>query len=148
MSAERFARERLHGARAKVRESLPVDEDDVERLHRLRIRFKRLRYTAEMLGRFLTSQDAAAALRDEPKTGAPRPNYAAVARLAARMQKALGTLHDVDQALGVVAVDEELATEVREELLLRLSTLREELARDATERLENLPEELFGRVIR
>jgi CHAD domain-containing protein len=145
VAAERFARTKLNRARARVRDALPVDEDDVDGLHRLRILFKRLRYTAEMLGRFLTPEDAAAALRERDRT---RPNYAAVARLSARMQKSLGSLHDVDHALQVVAVDEELAPDAREELLEGLSNLRDHLAQEAIARLEELPEEMFGRTVR
>jgi CHAD domain-containing protein len=149
--AERFAQGELLRVRAKVRKALPVEEDDVDGLHQLRIRFKRLRYTAEMLGRFLTPADAAQALRADGNRECGSdggPNYAAVARLAARMQKVLGLLHDADQAIALVSSEEDLDPRPREALLEGLAKLRNRYAREALSRLEDLPPELFGRTVR
>jgi CHAD domain-containing protein len=146
-TAAAFAKSRLKEARSDVRTALPVTRSDTEGLHRLRIRFKRLRYTSEMLGRFMTQADATAALRREPR----RPdgaNYAAVARLAARMQKVLGQLHDADQAVATLRADEQLEPHVREGVLLRLGVQRGKLADEAIARLEELPDEMFGRAVR
>lgn len=144
--AEAFAERCLESARVGVHELLPVRRHDVDALHRLRIRFKRLRYTAEMLGRFMTHADASEALR----VGGRRhhgPNYAAVARLAARMQKVLGLLHDADQARITVSDTDGLDSSTRLELLAALTKLREQLVDEAIARLQDLPEELFGRAL-
>ncbi len=141
-----FAKRRLRRARKGVRALLPVDRSDAERLHRLRIRFKRLRYTAEMLGRFVTELDAALALQHET-AGQERVNYAAVAKLAARMQKDLGLLHDADVALEAVAADEELAPPLRRALVDALGALRGRLADRAVAALGQLPSELLGKPI-
>jgi CHAD domain-containing protein len=146
-TAASFAKSRLKEAREDVRSALPVARSDTAGLHRLRIRFKRLRYTSEMLGRFMTQADATAALRqDQRRRGGP--NYAAVARLAARMQKVLGALHDADQATITLRADELLDPQVREGVLLRLGVQRGKLADEAIARLKQLPQEMFGVTVR
>lgn len=158
MTLSRFTKACLKKARRGVRRVLPVARHDTERLHVLRIRFKRLRYTAEMLGRFMTESDAADALRAEswsgrgrlgPMARAPRgPNYAAVALLAAQMQDTLGLLHDADRALTIVSDTAGLDPASRLALAFALSQLRERMADAAVAKLEQLPDELFGRTVK
>jgi CHAD domain-containing protein len=71
----------LNEARASVAELSGTDLRDVAAMHALRIRFKRLRYTAELF---------APLLGDEVRR---------IAKGAAKMQRRLGDLHDLDQAL-------------------------------------------------
>jgi len=80
VSAHDLAAESFSLARADVREHAAASPSDGEAMHALRIRFKRLRYTAELFAPVLA--DA---------TGA--------ARGAARLQKRLGEVHDLDQAI-------------------------------------------------
>jgi CHAD domain-containing protein len=81
LSAEALATEAVSGAFAAVRELAGADLRDSAAMHELRIRFKRLRYTAELFA---------------PILGERGPT---VAKSAARLQKRLGELHDVDEAL-------------------------------------------------
>jgi len=143
-SVRAFARKQLRSARRGVVEALPVDRADAAGLHRLRIRFKRLRYTAEMLGQFMTNSDAAASLRvAAPPAG--DVNYGAVAALASRMQKTLGLLHDADVVLDAVADTDELSDDLREEVTAALLRMRVRLVDHSIERLTALPDELLGR---
>ncbi|MFT3766755.1 MAG: CHAD domain-containing protein [Minicystis sp.] len=66
---------------ADVRALAAADPRDGAAMHELRVRFKRLRYTADLFGPAMDERGAA------------------VAKLAARMQKRLGELHDLDEAL-------------------------------------------------
>src|SRR5690606_24825320 len=75
-----FAKARIAEAQERVGELLPVAPGDVARLHRLRIRFKRLRYVAEMLAD-LTHGHGGKRLRER---------LAPSMRESARMQKLLG----------------------------------------------------------
>ena len=79
-----FARRAAARAMRDVDELRDAPTDDVAALHQLRIAFKRLRYTAELL---------------EP--GLPA-DVAALAEPAAEFQKVLGTLHDLDVAASTV----------------------------------------------
>lgn len=142
-----FAKRRLAEARKDVRELLPADRSDVAGLHRLRIRFKRLRYTAEMLGRFVTDLDAAAALQKDEPLRKKRVNYGAVAKLAAHMQKDLGQLHDADVALDAISLADDLPAPLRSDLSRALRELRGRLVDRAVENLEQLPSELLGKPI-
>jgi CHAD domain-containing protein len=81
---DRLARRAVARARRKVqkrRRSLPEDSDG---LHRLRVAYKRLRYTVDALASALPS------------------DAVALAPAAARMQGRLGEIHDVDVALTCV----------------------------------------------
>jgi CHAD domain-containing protein len=83
--AATLAEEATFAAIAGVRELSDALPSDAAAMHALRIRFKRLRYTAELFAPVL-----------------PDP-AAALAKPAARMQKRLGELHDLDEALVRVA---------------------------------------------
>jgi CHAD domain-containing protein len=80
--------------------------DDADALHRLRIAYKRLRYTAETFAATLP------------------PDIAALAQLAARFQGKLGDLHDVDVAIGCVRRARSLAPDARAALLAALERQR------------------------
>lgn len=99
-------------ALASMREALDdvdahADHDvgDVEGMHALRIRFKRLRYASELFG---------------PLLGEPA---AAASKAATKMQKRLGDLHDLDEAITVVGAARTIHRAPRRELVaaLRLS---------------------------
>jgi CHAD domain-containing protein len=80
--------------------------------HRLRIRWKRLRYTAELFSKaFAKDSPAFAALAQRVKT-------------ATRMQKRLGELHDVDEAIAAVSRAERLDAGDRMVLHHRLRACR------------------------
>ncbi len=146
VSMKRFAKTRLVDVQLGVAELLPASRDDVEALHRLRIRFKRLRYTAEMLDRFTgVGQSRKKARRNEPRGEAPkRSPFAKTAKQAQRMQKLLGTLHDADVALETVAASEGLREEERRPLTEGLLALRRRLVDESVEALEALPAYVLG----
>jgi CHAD domain-containing protein len=75
-----FALRTLKRAERRVRKWVINDLSSVEELHRLRILYKRLRYAAEELAEVLP------------------PLLAARAPVAARFQKILGDIHDLDMA--------------------------------------------------
>jgi CHAD domain-containing protein len=81
LTAEALADAAISRAFAAVKELAGAEAHDVAAMHELRIRFKRLRYTAELFAPILGDGSAA------------------VVKSAARMQKRLGELHDVDEAL-------------------------------------------------
>ncbi len=146
-SAAQFAKQQLADARAGVRALLPAAADNVDALHRLRIRFKRLRYTTEMLGQFMTRADASEALRRRTRIRQPKPsapNYAAIARLAARLQKDLGILHDVDVAIETVGRARSLPEPQQRSTISSLQRLRRRLAVRAVDRIEELPREFLA----
>jgi CHAD domain-containing protein len=80
----KFARRAVDSAKTATERIEQPAIDDAEALHRLRIAYKRLRYTAEAF---------VEALPDDLATLAP---------LAARLQRRLGDLRDVDVAVDVV----------------------------------------------
>lgn len=84
VSVQKFAEEALTSALEGARDLAAVDARDAATLHALRIRFKRVRYTAELLAPVLGERGAV------------------VAKLATRMQKRLGDIHDLDEALARV----------------------------------------------
>ncbi len=130
--------------RQGVLELLPIGADDIEGLHRLRIRFKRLRYTSEMLTQFMTVIDATGRSKRERETAHKlAARYAAVARDASRMQKELGLLHDADQALAAVGTAP-LEEPERVAIVTALSDLRRRLALRSLERLDKLPPRIVG----
>jgi CHAD domain-containing protein len=102
----KFARRAVERARRDVDRRRNARVDDADALHRLRIAYKRLRYTAD------TFSDALPA------------DLAALAQPAARFQGRLGDLHDVDVALGCVRRARALSPETRQALLSALSSER------------------------
>lgn len=103
----RFARRTVERARRGVEARRDVTVDDVEGLHALRIAYKELRYSIELLSDALPI-DARALL--EPATV---------------FQKRLGEIHDVDVAIEVIRSARGLAPEAREEALVALAAIRE-----------------------
>jgi CHAD domain-containing protein len=103
----KFARRAVEEARRGVDRRRGARVTDMEALHRLRIAYKRLRYTAETFDDALPS------------------DLSALAQPAARFQGRLGDLHDVDVAIGCVRRARSLSLEGREELLAALDRERE-----------------------
>jgi CHAD domain-containing protein len=99
-------------------------------MHALRIAFKRLRYTAELLA---------------PALG---EGAAAVAKASAKMQKRLGELHDVDEALVRVArargLPDPVATALRRALLRARREVAARARRDLGEELGRIEGALIG----
>jgi CHAD domain-containing protein len=81
IDAASFAEQSLDAAHAEVAALLHARTTDAPAMHALRIRYKRLRYTAELFAPLLGDRGAT------------------IAQKAARMQKRLGDLHDLDEAL-------------------------------------------------
>jgi CHAD domain-containing protein len=103
----RFARRTVERARRQVERQRDVGPDDVLGLHDLRIAYKELRYSIELLADALPI-DARAML--EPATV---------------FQKRLGEIHDVDVAIETISNAKNLATAAREEALETLATVRQ-----------------------
>lgn len=103
----KFARRAVERARRGVERRRDTRLDDADGLHRLRIAYKRLRYTAETFAEAL-----------------PR-DLAALAQPAARFQGKLGDLHDVDVAILCVRRARALTDEGRAALLGALARERE-----------------------
>ena len=140
----KFAEARFDDVRFGVRELLPVAPADIDRLHRLRIRFKRLRYTCEMLAQFMTVIDATGTRRKEREHARHAgTRFATTGRNAARMQKALGLLHDADQALLALA-GAEMSEDDRLVIRGALTTLRGRIAQKSIEQLAKLPKRIVG----
>jgi len=98
----KFARRAVEQARRGVDRRRGARITDGDALHRLRIAYKRLRYTAE------TFEDALPS------------DLAALAQPAARFQGRLGDLHDVEVAIGCVRRARSLSPDGRAELLAAL----------------------------
>ncbi len=103
----KFARKCVERAQRGVEALRDVSTDDAEGLHELRIAYKELRYTAELL------------------EGALPADLRALAQPAARFQKRLGELHDVDVATVAARRARALDPEARSALLTRLAALRD-----------------------
>jgi CHAD domain-containing protein len=103
----KFARRAVDRARRQVDRRRRARPDDAEALHRLRIAYKRLRYTTEAFADVLPS------------------DLAALAHPAARFQGRLGDLHDVDVAIVSVRRSRGLSPDARAELLNALARERE-----------------------
>lgn len=147
LSMKRFAKTRLVDVQAGVAQMLPVSREDVAALHRLRIRFKRLRYTAEMLDRFTSvgqRRKKSSGSNDASAGGSRRSSFAKIAKQAQRMQKLLGTLHDADVALETVATSEMLTEEERLALRRGLTALRQRLVDESVDAVEALPSYVLG----
>jgi len=101
--ARELARRALLRARRDVDDQRDASPDDIVALHELRIAFKRLRYTAEIFHDVLSL------------------DLAALAEPAARFQKRLGTIHDLDVAQSVIARARNLHVRLREEVLAAIA---------------------------
>jgi CHAD domain-containing protein len=106
----KFARRSVEAAQRGLEQHRSARLDDPQALHRLRIAYKRLRYTLEIFAEALPG------------------HMAAVAQAAARFQARLGDLHDVDMAMGCVRRARTLSADAKLELLTRLEELRRERA--------------------
>jgi CHAD domain-containing protein len=106
----RFARRTVERARRKVEHRRDVDVTDVTAMHELRIAYKELRYSIELLADALPI-DARAQL--EPATV---------------FQKRLGELHDVDVATEVIHKAKGLTVAARTQALASLAAMREKRA--------------------
>jgi CHAD domain-containing protein len=104
-------------AKADIDAMGQVDAGDVTGMHTLRIRFKRLRYTAELFA---------------PALGAFAEG---TAKAAARLQSKLGDLHDLDQALVRMARARGLSLEVRAAVLEALQAARTAMAQKCVREL-------------
>lgn len=102
----KFARRTVERARSRVEARRDVASDDVVGLHELRIAYKELRYSIELLSDALPI-DARALL--EPATV---------------FQKRLGEIHDADVAIDVIG-RARLPVATRDEVLVRLRAVRE-----------------------
>jgi CHAD domain-containing protein len=106
----KVARRSVERARRSVERHRGARLDDPLALHRLRIAYKRLRYTLEIFGEALPS------------------HMGAGAQAAARFQSRLGDLHDVDMAIGCIRRARTLSSQSKTELLARLEELRRDRA--------------------
>lgn len=102
----KYARRAVERARREVTRRRAAGPDDPEGLHRLRIAYKRLRYTIETFAEVLPE------------------DVAAQAQHAARTQSRLGDLHDVDVAIACVRRARALTHESRADLLAALARER------------------------
>jgi CHAD domain-containing protein len=102
----RFARRKVEGARRKVARNQGMKPADTVALHALRIAYKELQYSLELLSEGLP-RDTQAML--EPST---------------TIQKRLGEIHDADVAIQTLQKARGLPREVRVEALASLATLR------------------------
>ena len=104
----KFARRAVEDARREVERRRGLPRVEAEALHRLRIAYKRLRYTAEAFASVLP------------------PDLAALAPSAARFQNRLGRVHDVDMAIDCVKGAPKLVDDAREALLVELQRVRQD----------------------
>lgn len=107
MELSRFARRTVERARRVVEKGRDVPPEDMLGLHALRISYKELRYSIELLAEALPL-DSRAML--EP---------------AVVFQKRLGEIHDVDVAHDVLLAARALPPEAREQALAALGKVRE-----------------------
>lgn len=113
--AAKLARRCIARAQREVDEKRGAPTSDAIALHELRIAYKRLRYSAELL---------AEALPEE---------LAALARPAAQLQKRLGEIHDADVALATIARVRSLPQETHARVHEALAALREKRVRKYVE---------------
>ncbi len=107
----RFARRTVNRARKRVDAMRDVATSDVEEMHELRIRYKELRYSAEIFADVL-----------------PR-DLAALAPPAARFQKRLGDIHDIDMAIDALSRARGLPPETSARVAAALVEVRARKAR-------------------
>ncbi|AUX28569.1 MULTISPECIES: CHAD domain-containing protein [Sorangium] len=115
--AEALARRAIRDALEDVRALAASDPSDGAAMHALRIRFKRLRYSAETFS---------------PLFGQRAER---TAKSASRLQRRLGQLHDVDEAVAQMTKAEELSPDDRAAVVEALGAERARLAGKATEEL-------------
>jgi len=113
----RFARRAVIRARKSADRKRDAPTSDVEQMHALRIRYKELRYAAEIFGEVLPL------------------DLAALIAPAAKLQKRLGDIHDIDTALDVVSRARRLPPETRARVA---AALVEQRARKARRYLEDM----------
>ena len=131
--AHEFGQRLLREERAGIGALLPsLVLSDVAVFHRLRIRFKRLRYTADMLAAGMGGGKGGD--EGERVLAAAAPHLE-VARIAAGFQKELGLIHDVDVARASVAGAGDLDAPTRALLDSALFGVRRRLAGGLLERL-------------
>lgn len=133
-----YAEACLAMARDGVMARLPVPRSHPEHLHRLRIRFKRLRYTAEMLVGF------GSALGEGKRARQSREHWAAIAKHASKMQSRLGLLNDAAQARLLLQTATIVPPEQRRSLDRALVALGHRLEEKSLATLEGLPEAVAG----
>ncbi len=118
----KFAVKTVGKARKGVEGMGSVSSRDAEKLHELRIRFKKVRYLAEVFA-----------------TAIP-PEMAAIAQTAAQAQKRLGVIHDIDVAIVTATRARTLPEAVRNRVLRGLRTIRREEIRRWERFVETGPE--------
>lgn len=106
-----LAQEAIDRAREKIREQSDAPADDSAAMHALRIRFKRLRYMAELFTPTLGDEGAR------------------IAKEASRLQTKLGDLHDLDEALIRMGRAWGLPAEVRSAVVEALRAARAHMAK-------------------
>ncbi|HEY5146418.1 MAG TPA: CHAD domain-containing protein [Polyangiaceae bacterium] len=104
----KFARRAVEDARREVERRRAGPLLEPEALHRLRIAYKRLRYTVEAFASVLA------------------PELAGLAQPAARFQGRLGKLHDVDMVIACVKTAPNLPDAARDALIVELEPLRQD----------------------
>lgn len=133
LGVEELAATTLSGAFVAVQELVGAEPRDATAMHELRIRFKRLRYTADLFTPILGERGEV------------------VARSAARMQKRLGELHDLDEALARIArargLSEVTVRSVRRALARARAARCERVHKERAEELERL-QRLEGELVR
>jgi CHAD domain-containing protein len=107
----KFARRAVTVARKNVESLRDVPTSDAERLHTLRIQYKKLRYAAEIFREALPL------------------DLAVIAEPAARFQKRIGDIHDLDMALAAIARARGLPAELRARVAGALVDARAKKAR-------------------
>ncbi len=133
-----YADDCLAMAREGVLDRLPVPRSHPEHLHRLRIRFKRLRYTAEMLVGF------GSALGEGKRAKKSREAWADVAKQASKMQGCLGLLNDAAQARTQLQTATIIPPDQRRSLDRALVALNAQLEAKSVSTLERLPDSVAG----
>lgn len=117
LDAAQFSEEVVDRALAKLEErALTADAADVDAMHRARIAAKKLRYAAALLGGRAGGEREAA----YPLVGA----LASIERGASRIQKRLGDLHDLDEAIVRMRRAWGLDLPIREAILRALTKKR------------------------
>ncbi len=117
----KFARRAVEDARRSVDRRRSVPLDDADALHRVRIAYKRLRYTVETFANVLPG------------------DLASLAQPAARFQSRLGQLHDADVALTCVRSARGLLDTGRDALLDELARVRRDRAMAFEQELGGAP---------
>lgn len=118
----RFARRAVTRARKKVDALRDVPTSDVEQMHALRILYKELRYGAEIFAEVLPI------------------DFAALLVPAAKFQKRLGDIHDIDMALQAIARARRLPSETRARVAGALAEARARRAKKYLDDMAPTPE--------